>query len=760
MSNTTPSNAWTWTLQAPESTQPIESAIVPPGTDKEESVGEPDGRRPVDASDIKDGGKYRSIVKVQAGFRDESGKETWMMGSGWLVDAKTLITAGHVVYDHRYRLGPAFQIRCYIGYNGRDSITNASSDVKVSFGQAVVTTAEWVQSQTRQRDFAIIRVDKDFPGNLRILGYSPTPPSETMGLYLGVVGYPADMFLESKSKIREKGAQMYENFAMVKWNLAKSPIHMVEYLPGDISTYGGQSGAPVILRDTGMTVVGTHCYGVDDEHASNSGNAIGGKYGNEYARYLAVLAGKVESVAEKKGMKLVRLGAASAGGESEAAVEAEGEEGFFDSFGDVFKQIVKVGAAVVPMVGAFTGPVGGVLSSVASSILGKAAETAVIAKTEAVLVGGEKADRSIPEGVLERAVVAEAALQTVLQLDPKSKHAKQVVQSMHKYWEAGAPNIDALSKAMAPVMTECGLDMAVGMIHKLSNRPRTESDIVPSPPRPLRGISSTEASGNPFVDLLLGPTVLVPGEEGAFDTLGLWLSSAATAAQPIVTTAAKKALASVAADIAKKLTSSEGKSSTESEASRQVFQRAVMADAALQTLMAMDKDTLQSLPLNSGTTEEGAFDFLKRAVQTLRPFVGKAAKLAVEKVAPILIDALAPKSEPAKESVNGANGVNGTHKTLKKKADPDSFSSVIDDAIGGLAVSPARPRFQLNAFAVSDVPVDIKGATRTDPRHATVTTAVLTADEKVFLGELGPKVPIKTEDGDPIMSRAPSPIRR
>src|SRR4051812_18749081 len=170
-----------------------------------------------------------------------------MMGSGWLVDPKTVITAGHVVYNHRYRLGPAVQTRCYIGYNGRDSLTDPESDVKVAFGKTTVTSAEWVASQARQRDFGIIRLDEAFPGNLRIPEYTNTPPSEAIGLYLGVVGFPADRSLVSKSRISEKGAQMYENFAMVKWDIAKSPLHMVEYNPQDVSTFGGQSGAPILL---------------------------------------------------------------------------------------------------------------------------------------------------------------------------------------------------------------------------------------------------------------------------------------------------------------------------------------------------------------------------------------------------------------------------------------------------------------------------------------------------------------------------------
>jgi len=58
MSDSTPSNAWTWKLQTPDSSQPVESAIIP-YEKSTESVGANDSRLLVDPGDIKDGGKYR-----------------------------------------------------------------------------------------------------------------------------------------------------------------------------------------------------------------------------------------------------------------------------------------------------------------------------------------------------------------------------------------------------------------------------------------------------------------------------------------------------------------------------------------------------------------------------------------------------------------------------------------------------------------------------------------------------------------------------
>lgn len=664
------------------------------------------------------------------------------MGSGWLIDDQTLITAGHVVYDPNY--GRTTQLRCYIGYNGRDSVDDPSSGVQVSFGQYIVTTAEWVSKAIRQRDFAIIRLNKPFSGNLRIFGYVTTPLAETIGLHLGVVGYPGDLALKSQAGIHEEGAQMYENFNVVRWDLAKSRTHMIEYAPEDISTAGGQSGAPIILRDVAMKVVGTHCYGANKDDPYNSGNAIGGKFGNDYECYVAVLGGEAVVVQEKNGMKLVRLGSVN---KPSVSATTEG------LFGDILTGIV------APVVGTVTGPIGGVLSSVAGSILGNLAESAAVSTTESGPTKEKKKDGLfISEGVLERAVVAEAALQTVLQLDPQSRQAQNVILTMKKHWDAGAPNVDTLSKVMAPVMSECGLDMAVGMINKLSSKSSsTESGAAPGTPRPLKGVPATESSRLPFVDLLLGPTVPLHGEEGAFDTLGSWLSTAATAARPIVTSAAKKALASVAQDVAKKLSSAAGTESaldtvtkptpkTEA-ASRQVFHRAVMADVALQSLMEMDREALQTLPLKPGS-QEGAFDFLKTAVQTLRPFAEQAAKMAVEKVGPIVAQALTSKTEAAKESPNGANG---THKE-SNQSKPQSLVDLIN-SVGGSGVSDPAPRSRLSARVVSDA----NGLDSTDHNRPSALTVAPTPEEKALLDGLDKHERLESKNPDAPIPMPPPP---
>ncbi|KAF7555830.1 hypothetical protein G7Z17_g1919 [Cylindrodendrum hubeiense] len=287
---TKPGRAAAWKLDLPATSHPAESTILPDDgckKDEESIIGE-DERALVDLGDLREGGKYRSIVKIQARFDNKTtGKPVWMMGTGWLIRPDLIITAGHVVYDWGHRFGAASQIKCYIGYNGRASVT--TSQVQARYGLNVVSTAEWIETpDNRMRDVAFIQVDRPFTGNLRTFNYVETPTSGNNTL-LGVVGYPGDKyFKDANGGSDEYGAQMYEEFGKTEYNLETNARHMIGY---QVSTYGGQSGAPILRRADGqLTSIGTHCYGGGGSD-SNSGNAIGGAYGNNYETFIGLFNG-------------------------------------------------------------------------------------------------------------------------------------------------------------------------------------------------------------------------------------------------------------------------------------------------------------------------------------------------------------------------------------------------------------------------------------------------------------------------------------
>lgn len=152
------------------------------------------------------------------------------MGTGWLIRDDILVTGGDVVYDRRFDLGSCTQMKCYIGYNGRDSV--ASPQVQARHGVNVATAAKWVETnEDRSSDVAFIKVNRPFQGNLGTFKFEATPLSGE-NVKLGVVGYPGDMSFDD-----ERGGQMYAEFASTSYDLNKSPRNLIEY---QISTFGGE----------------------------------------------------------------------------------------------------------------------------------------------------------------------------------------------------------------------------------------------------------------------------------------------------------------------------------------------------------------------------------------------------------------------------------------------------------------------------------------------------------------------------------------
>ncbi|RGP59197.1 glutamyl endopeptidase [Fusarium sporotrichioides] len=662
-----PGRAAVWKLVPPTTNHPAESTIIPDDGSKGDSesiIGE-DQRALVDFSDFLEGGKYRSRFEGK-------GKPVWMMGTGWLIRPDVLVTAGHVVYDWGRRYGAASQIRCFIGYNGRASLQTAQ--VQARYGVKVISTEEWLQDAgNRTRDLAFIQVDRAFTGNLRTFNYVNTPPSGHKTL-LGVVGYPGDKSLKDpETGDEEKGAQMYEEYAKNDYDVGESARHMVEY---QISTFGGQSGAPILRRANGQLVsIGTHCYGGGGTD-SNSGNAIGGPYGNDYEAFVRLFSipstfGDIGSVrvVETKAQtvtiqpainKSVSYPTNGVNGRStqNKTIKPQYSESDEEGFLDVFKTIANVGSKIIPLASPFLGPVGGILGPAVGGLLGSLAESEL----------SDNPDIKT-EGTAERALLAEAALQAIL----ASEHTEgltEVVGKMQRIWKVDAPKVDYLAPVIAPIVAECGQSFIRERQHPVQGR--TVKNSISQSRRSL-GIDMSESTFGgeeaAFVQGLMGPTRQVAGEEGMFDWLGPVLKQGAVLAKPLVSQAASAALSGLGGLIKKSL----GAESTiadvspeHEEATKILLKRAVMADTALQALMTLPSDKLEQLkPINPETGEaEGIFDSIKDTVQKLGPIALDTAKQAAKTYLPRLIDS-------ATQKVSSRLGLptesSGPTRTLSKK---------------------------------------------------------------------------------------------
>lgn len=150
-----------------------------------------------------------------------------------MIDDHTLVTAGHVVYNHGQkhpyrRPGKhAVEILVYLGYNGRNPDPDQNTHRELRRATRVAVHYKWYISNSSTNDLAVIQVAPSFVDVTPIL-YSNTPLSgDTV---LRVVGYPGDIPQEAK------GQFMYESVGDTQWDLEE----MNWVLKHSLDTYGGK----------------------------------------------------------------------------------------------------------------------------------------------------------------------------------------------------------------------------------------------------------------------------------------------------------------------------------------------------------------------------------------------------------------------------------------------------------------------------------------------------------------------------------------
>lgn len=164
------------------------------------------------------------------------------VGTGWFAGPKTIVTAGHCVYEKRQMGGWAKEIIVRPGCDGAE----------VPFGPVKATrfesTKQWLATQAQDYDIGVIHLDAPVHDDIGWFGVSSLPDDDLLARFVNVSGYPGD----------KGGREQWWARNRVK---GLSPLRIYY----DVDTVGGQSGAPVFIVDKeGDTpkVVGIHAYGV------------------------------------------------------------------------------------------------------------------------------------------------------------------------------------------------------------------------------------------------------------------------------------------------------------------------------------------------------------------------------------------------------------------------------------------------------------------------------------------------------------------
>jgi V8-like Glu-specific endopeptidase len=196
------------------------------------------------------------------------------VGTGWFAGPRTVITAGHCVYDPVELGGWARQITVIPGRNG-DAPPPFSTATSKSFS----TTDRWLEAQDADFDYAAIHLAEDLGTRVGTFGLGVLPDAELKERLVNVSGYPVSP---------GEGKSQYFHANRVKGLTTRRVFY-------DIDTMGGQSGSPVWAYLDGSTdpvVVGIHAYGAGGVPAdlgivANSGPRI-------LTEVLAVLRGWID----------------------------------------------------------------------------------------------------------------------------------------------------------------------------------------------------------------------------------------------------------------------------------------------------------------------------------------------------------------------------------------------------------------------------------------------------------------------------------
>lgn len=199
---------------------------------------------------------YKKICLLEFETPDGAGG----IGTGWLIGPRTVVTAGHCIYNRDSDTGVGWmRMAKYKVYAGR-SLEQFAGEAKVV---DMATTQQYVEHGLEAYDFGVLYIDSSLGNDDQLGSFEIGIVGEsTNSMLVSVLGYPGD---------KQKG--MYGTM----WgdtNLIKSVTN--DRLSYAVDTMPGNSGGPVIYWDGqgAAMVVGIHNYGGGENATENYATRI------------------------------------------------------------------------------------------------------------------------------------------------------------------------------------------------------------------------------------------------------------------------------------------------------------------------------------------------------------------------------------------------------------------------------------------------------------------------------------------------------
>ncbi len=172
-----------------------------------------------------------------------------VLGTGWLAGPRTVITAGHNLFSHKFARS-ATRITVVPGRQ----VDNAPFDFFRSTRFDV--HPRWRSSGDEGCDLGVVWLDAAVGEHVGWFGYGSRPDAQLQDLIVNSAGYPAD---------KRIGTQWFN-----AGRVAEIGPRVLQY---GLDTEAGQSGSPVFATDSNdeRTVLAVHAYGGD---AANRGIRI------------------------------------------------------------------------------------------------------------------------------------------------------------------------------------------------------------------------------------------------------------------------------------------------------------------------------------------------------------------------------------------------------------------------------------------------------------------------------------------------------